>query len=489
MSGIIYLAFVALMPLATARLAPQRAIWLAYFVGLMFLPPLPYGEVASDATFDWRVIGNALPAGGAAGSALVAAFAALLVAAVRDGREIVRWRPGLIDLPMALFCLWPVAQERLLGTPSAPSGGAAAAWLALVWGVPWILGRVYLTRPEGRSIFVVMFVAAALVLVPFAYLETILDWRVHEALLGPHPFAHDGAARYLGNRPLLLFENGNQYGLYICMAALFAMVGALDQPRHARQPWIIVAAAVLGISALASQSVGAIVLTGAAGLAILLARRFGRARWFLAACGAVAVLLLAGYSTGQVPVRQIAEETGIAGPAKALFELTGRRSLAWRANQNDKTADLLAEHLPLGSGQWDWFAPAQTRPWGLWSLLAGQYGLVPLAALAMAVLPGWLSRRRSDPRRPARAARGEFTLRLFRFGTLAVIIDAALNSFIFYPLSAIMAGCAPLAMWPPGKGGDANDEDPGIHVGTSNAEAAAGNEQENSWKLSGTGSQ
>lgn len=443
MTGIVYLAFVVLSPLATSWLPPQRAIWLVYFAGLMFLPPLPYGDVATGTTFDWRIIGNALPSDGAAGSALVAAFAALLVAGIRDGRTLLRWRPGVIDLPMALFCLWPLAQEWLLGVPSTPSGVAGAGWLALVWGVPWALGRVYLTQPEGRSIFVTTFVAAALVLVPFAYFETILDVRLHEVLFGPHPFAHDGSARYLGIRPLLLFENGNQYGLYVCMAALFAVVGALDQPRHARRPWIVVAAAVLGICAVASQSVGAIVLAGATGVAVLLAGRLGRARWLIAGGGAAAALMLAAYSTGQVPVRQIAEETGIAGPAKTLFELTGRRSLAWRANQNDKTADLLKDALPLGSGQWDWFRPAQTRPWGLWSLMAGQYGLFPFAAIALAVLFGWLPRRPNAVRGAPRTHSGEITLRLFRFGTLAVIMDAALNSFIFYPLSAIMAGCAP----------------------------------------------
>jgi len=468
MTSTVYLAFVALAPLLTARMIPQRAIWLVYFVGLMFLPPLAYGEVSGTTTFDWRVIGNALPAGGPPGSALVAAFAALLVAVVRDGSRLLRWRPGLIDVPMAAFCLWPMAQQFVLETPSEPRGAAAAVWLALVWGLPWLLGRVHLTDADGRSHFVRMFVIAALGLVPFAYVETIFDWRVHEALFGPHPFAQDGVQRYLGNRPLVLFENGNQYGLYICLAALFAVVGALDQPRHDRQPWIVVVALILTVTALASQSIGAIMLVSAAGAALVLGARLTRGRWLVAFGGAGAAVLLALYSTGMVPVRQIAEETGIAGPAKTLFELTGRRSLAWRANQNDKTADLLRDSLPLGSGQWDWFAPAGTRPWGLWSLIAGQYGLVPLGALAVAVLAGWVRRApRRPPARsgPGRAEPGEATLRLFHFGTLVVIIDAALNSFIFYPVSAIMAGCASLAIRRLPDGGAAEDEGPAEPTG------------------------
>jgi O-antigen ligase len=329
-----------------------------------------------------------------------------------------------------------------------------------------------------------MFVIAALALVPFAYVETISDVRLHEALFGPHPFSYDGLRRYFGYRPLVLFENGNQYGMYICLAALFAVVGAIDQPRHDRKPWIVVAAVVLAVTALASQSIGAIMLVGAGGGALLAG---ARVRWLLAFGGAAAALLLAIYSTGMVPVRQIAEQTGVAEPAKALFEATGRRSLAWRANQNDKTAPFLREGLPLGNGQWDWFEPADTRPWGLWSLMAGQYGLVPLGALALMVVAGWLRQPHTRSRR-SRAETGETTLRLFRIGTLVVITDAALNSFIFYPLSAIMAACVPLVARPLSGSGAAEDESPAEPTGAQNAATAAGNKQEKSWKPSGTGS-
>jgi hypothetical protein len=269
--------------------------------------------------------------------------------------------------------------------------------------------------------------------------------------------------------------------MYISLAALFAVVGAIDQPRHDRKLWIVVAAVVLTLTALASQSVGAIMLVGAGAAALLVG---ARGRWLLAFGGAGAALLLAAYSTGMVPVRQIAEQTGVAAPAKELFELTGRRSLAWRANQNDKTAGLLREGLPLGSGRWDWFEPAGTRPWGLWSLMAGQYGLVPLGALALMVLAGWLR----PPHRQGRANRGRATLRLFRIGTLVVITDAALNSFIFYPLSAIMAACVPLTIRPLSASGAAEDESPVQPIGARSAQAAAGNRQEKSWKPSGTGS-
>ncbi|QYU69071.1 hypothetical protein J4558_02700 [Leptolyngbya sp. 15MV] len=278
------------------------------------------------------------------------------------------------------------------------------------------------------------------------------------------------------------FENGNQYGIYICLAALFAFGGALAQPRFARTAGPVVAAIVLAVTALASQSVGAIVLAGGGALALVTAARWRAGR--IAAIGlvAAAALPLAAYSVGLVPVRQIAESTGIAAPAKALFEASGRGSLGWRASQNDRTAELQREGLPLGNGAWDWFAPAETRPWGLWSLMAGQYGLVPLAALALAVMCGWARRERTG--RPEDAT----TLRMFRIGTLIVIADATLNSFIFYPLSAMMASCAPQTRRPKPAKAASGEDHPSAGSHMAGAVDGDGERQEKSWKHSGTGS-
>ncbi|QYU67046.1 F0F1 ATP synthase subunit gamma [Leptolyngbya sp. 15MV] len=172
MTSIIYLAFVAIAPLVTARLAPARAVWLVYFAGLMLLPPLVYGDVSRVETADWRIIGQALPSDTSAGNALVAAFAALVVAILRDGRLLLGWRPGLVDVPLAVFCLWPMAQDWLLPAAPDPAGTTGAAWLAVAWGIPWVLGRLYLTDADGRRDFGRMLVAVALVLLPLAYVDS-----------------------------------------------------------------------------------------------------------------------------------------------------------------------------------------------------------------------------------------------------------------------------------------------------------------------------
>src|SRR3546814_7823202 len=84
------------------------------------------------------------------------------------------------------------------------------------------------------------------------------EWRLHTALLGPHPFAYDGTDRYVGYRPQALFEHGNQYGIWCAGAALAAYwrlrVAISGKPRAG---WSA-AAIILLVMTLASQSAGAL---------------------------------------------------------------------------------------------------------------------------------------------------------------------------------------------------------------------------------------
>ena len=65
--------------------------------------------------------------------------------------------------------------------------------------------------------------ASALACLPFSVIEGALGPQVYDRVYGPHPLATDGAERYLGFRPLAFFEDGNQFGIWISLAALAAL--------------------------------------------------------------------------------------------------------------------------------------------------------------------------------------------------------------------------------------------------------------------------
>lgn len=443
-----YLVFVALVPLATLKAPTERAVWLAYAFGLVVLPPQLYGPVTRESTFDWHIIGNALPSGLTVAAPVVASFAALTIALMRDSRKILTSRPDWVDLPILLFCAWPLAQAFLIDRPPSPQGWLASAWLAMVWGVPWVLGRIYGASEAGRLAMIESLAIALLCCLPLILLETVLGWRVHELLIGPHPFSYDGIARYFGSRPLLFFENGNQYGLYVSIAAFLMTGSIMNRKAQYRHTWQIVAAVVLPFAALASQSIGAILLCLAGGLFFILrtrpAARSGWWGWLLAGAVGLGALL---YAAAVLPLRQLAEASGLAGPIKSLLSALGRQSLGWRAVQNDKVSILLHDHMWIGSGQWDWFAEAGTRPWGLWTLMIGQYGLIMIGLLACTLIAAFGGRRgKIRSGYIHRLQSTDMTLRLFQIGTMIAVADAMLNSFIFYPLSAMAGACA-LSRW------------------------------------------
>ena len=111
---------------------------------------------------------------------------------------------------------------------------------------------------------------------------------------------------------------------------------------------------------------------------------------------------------------------------------SGRGSATWRVSQDLKTLPLLRREIFWGTGRWDWFRPAGTRPWGLPLLILGAYGLVGLALLG-AAFGGALVRLAAIARSGGPNAAGA---RLAILLLLLSAIDALFNSFLFYPAIA-----------------------------------------------------
>jgi hypothetical protein len=92
----------------------------------------------------------------------------------------------------------------------------------------------------------------------------------------------------------------------------------------------------------------------------------------------------------------------------------------------------------LGSGEWDWWRGGTARPWGLWLLAFGMYGIVGLAALeCLQLLPVarvvWFPVARSDIQ--------AFNLRhALGAAILMSAIDNLLNSAMILPLLLVIGG-------------------------------------------------
>lgn len=437
-----YIAFFILGIATFSVLKPQKAVAIVYICGLLFLPVSYYPslptEISDTVTLSsYQIMTSALPADSLINKALIAAITALVGAIIFDHRKLLDFRPTIIDLPMAGWCLWPLIQS-FFGDAN-PVGWISSLYIFSIWGTPWLLGRIYFHERAGRLVLADIVVGATLLLMPIAFIEGFSGRRVYEWFFGMHPFANVGAERYLGYRPLAMFEDGNQYGLWVCCAALLAVWRLKTLSQDNRRLWRAVAAAILFIMAIAAQSVGALLLMFA-GMTVLLSERLLSYSRKAAIPALIVISLgLAVYGSGVLPLRSLAKETVAGQIALDALRASGRSSFSWRISQDQQTIPQIQEYLLAGSGHWDWWRELGRRPWGLLLLLVGQFGLIGLILALSSPIAAMLSRIgntqsiQTGKIEPNEAQNASSSALAFAVIVMITLTDALLNAFIFLP--------------------------------------------------------
>jgi len=297
---ITYLAFPVLSALFFWRLSARTALLVTYFGGWLVLPVGHYPDPQVSAGIPWWITGLALPADMLVSKAWIVPAVALLGAATSDFPTVRRARPSWIDIPMVLWCLWPLI-DSYLTAEARPSGPVATFYVTGGWGLSWVLGRIWFAETESRVLLLKAAAWSGLACLPFALLEGAGIASVYDVLYGPHPFYLDGLQRYVGFRPIGLFEHGNQYGIWVSLAALAAVWLALAvSVGWRRRIGFVLVALVTTAIAFAAQSVGAIVLL-LAGLCILVVWRLRATVPLLIAALCGIAVLLALQLSGIVP--------------------------------------------------------------------------------------------------------------------------------------------------------------------------------------------
>ncbi|QTD56241.1 hypothetical protein [Parasphingorhabdus cellanae] len=440
--SITYIAFFLLGIAAFYGLRPQKAVAIVYVSGLLFLPvsyypSLPIEIANAEMLSSYQIMTSALPADSLINKALIAAITALVGAMIFDYRKLATFRPTVIDLPMVAWCLWPLIQSFFRHV--SPAGWISSLYILAIWGLPWLLGRIYFHDRAGRLQLADIVIGATLFLLPIAIFEGISGQRVYEWFFGVHPFANVGAERYFGYRPLAMFEDGNQYGLWVCCTALLAVWRFKTLPSDHNRKLHCIAAVILCMMAIAAQSIGALLLMFI-GMTVVLFDRLLRYSIRAAVPAMILIsLALAVYGSGVIPLRSIAKETVVGQVALDVLRTTGRSSFSWRISQDQQTIPQIQENLITGSGQWDWWRELGRRPWGLWLLLVGQFGLIGLMLALGSPIAAMLSRLRNSQSIQAKTIELDETrddpssALVLAMVVVIMLIDALLNAFIFFP--------------------------------------------------------
>jgi hypothetical protein len=429
-------------------LRPSTAVLIALLGGYAILPIADFAAMSPEHRTPSWVMGMALPGVTFLSKATASALAALVGVVFFDLRRLLSFRPRWHDLPVLLWCLLPLL-PRIGGHIPLVLALRDTAYLLLAWGVPYLLGRLCFSDLDGTRSLAFAIVIAGLVFLPVCLYEVPLGPTLYAHLYGYHPFQTEGAERYIGYRPLALLEDGNQLGMWMADTALVAIWLCLAKalPSMRRVPSWVIAAALLAMT-LACQSVGAILLLFA-GIGTLLLMPRINIRIFAICLVVCLAVFLAIRATGAWSVQTFAKKTRLGQVVTRIVKSTGRGSVGWRLAMEERHLTTARKHLLAGTGHTDWWREDKNgRPWGLWLLAFGAYGVIGLVTLHLIFLvPPFLLLRHIPPRcwrTPAFAAPAALAMLL-----LISMVDNLLNSTFILPLLLAAGAIGDLKFSPP----------------------------------------
>ncbi|MCC5821687.1 MAG: hypothetical protein LAT64_00190 [Phycisphaerales bacterium] len=251
----------------------------------------------------------------------------------------------------------------------------------IVWGVPYLAGRILVDSLDDVRQCALAVLLAGLIAVPLCLIEIRLSPQLHRWVYGFYQQPFHMSKRLGGYRPMLMFRHGIEVGSWLACSTAIAVWFALVTPRLRAFffPPAAHAAILIGVSIL-SRSLGALALLAAA-TSVAVASRATRLKIFL--------LLL----TLAVPTYLTVRVAGTWSPdfavnvVETLVDPSRARSLNARITQEEVLSEKARERIFFGWGGhnrfrvFDDFGQQTTAVDALWLIIFGKYGLVGLASL------------------------------------------------------------------------------------------------------------
>lgn len=308
----------------------------------------------------------------------------LLAVALFDPDRLLAFRPRLIDLPMALWCLCPFASS-LSNNLGAYDGFSAAFAQTVTWGLPYLIGRIYFTDlPALRELAIGIFIGG-LLYIPLCLFEVRMSPKLHYMLYGFHP-TWGNTLRFGGWRPMVFMQDGLMVGMWMTAASLvgayLALSGSLKRLLGFPILWFLLP---LLLTTILCKSTGALLLL-LLGLAVLLL-----SRWLQTSLLLLVLLLLSPAYIAARASGQWAGESLVSLAQSVAGEGRGK-SLEFRLKNEDLLTQKALQRPLLGWGGW-----GRARVYneqgkdisitdGLWIITLGNYGFLGVCALTCSLL-------------------------------------------------------------------------------------------------------
>ncbi|QEH39218.1 hypothetical protein OJF2_78320 (plasmid) [Aquisphaera giovannonii] len=427
---IVFAALLGCIPatlLLFASLPARLAVVVAVVAGWILLPPV---------TIDIPGLPNY-------GKQTAVVLGCLIGTFLFQPNRLLAFRPRWFDLPMAAWCLCPMASSLANGL-GVYDGLAASYTASLAWGFPYLIGRLYLGDPSGIRLLTTAVALGGIALILPCLFEIRMSAMLLPKVYGLGVFE---GRRMGGWRPRVFFTTGLELGMWMTASSLSCAwlwrSGILKRigPFPAVVPLV-----TLLITSLLCRTGGASTLL-IAGLAALWLSVQLRTRVFLCAVLSIAP----AYFATRIP--NIWTGKNLVAFIDKNLDPERAQSLDFRFD-NENILVKKALRQPI----WGWGGWARGRVTdehgrdisvtdGMWIIYLGDHGSVGLACWTTALLlPSWIFVKRFPARRWSQPDVAPMAACAMLLGLYS--IDCLVNGFMNLAYIVALGGLASAATSP-----------------------------------------
>jgi hypothetical protein len=354
-------------------LRPRRAVIAAFLFAWLFLPMAAYSiEGLPDYT-----------------KVTATSYGVLMGVAIFDAGRLSRFRPSWIDIPMAVWCFVPLAScisNNIGGTlASSLYGGANQSFYQIsIWGIPWLIGRLYFSDVDGLRELALGIFIGGLIYVPLCLWETRMSPQLHHDVYGYKQQVFMMNVRYGGYRPIVFMQSALAVALWLANASLVGLwlwrTGVPKRLWGLPMGWLVTG--LVGTLVLC-KTLGALVLF-VAGAVVIMGTGLLRSRILIIALLVAPPVYMIGRGSGVWSGESLVASAALINEERA-------RSLEWRMWNEDLYIDHTMARPLLGWTSWhfqvyDDRENRLTTSDGLWIIALSKHGLIGLVSLFVALL-------------------------------------------------------------------------------------------------------
>jgi len=254
------LAWIPLLLYLFIRFPVQKAVVIGFIGAWLFLP--------QKAGFSFVGLPDY-------GRLSAASYGILLATCIFDVGRFHSFKFGLLDLPMLIWCVSPLASSLSNGL-GLYDGLSSTLSETVQWGFPYFLGRIYFNDSKGLRLLAMGIFLGGMVYVPLCLYEVRMSPQLHNMVYGYFPHSFLQTMRYGGFRPQVFMQHGLAVGVWMMAATLVGIwlwqAGVIKQVWGIPMKWLV---PLLLITFILCKSTGAWLLCGF-GLVIIFAARWLR---------------------------------------------------------------------------------------------------------------------------------------------------------------------------------------------------------------------